>query len=139
MGDRHCSCAPPPRPAARATTVQLEPPPHQPPPSSSSRAAAAARVIVAASEYVTVEAGRGQKERSPSPPNQTHEREGARGRGACCRRCQGFLAIAVSPLPEFWSPLPFEVATGAAAKPVQRPPLFHFLSSGRVLSVTCRF
>ncbi|QHO00526.1 uncharacterized protein DS421_13g407200 [Arachis hypogaea] len=44
-----------------------------------------------------------------------------------------------SPLPEFWLPLPFEVAAGAAAKPVQRPPLFHFLSSGRVLSIACRF
>ncbi|QHN99088.1 uncharacterized protein DS421_13g394860 [Arachis hypogaea] len=43
-----------------------------------------------------------------------------------------------SPLPEFWSLLPFEVAAGAAAKLVQRPPLFHFLSSGHVLSVVCR-
>ncbi|QHN78448.1 uncharacterized protein DS421_19g661450 [Arachis hypogaea] len=48
-------------------------------------------------------------------------------------------ATGKSSLPEFWSPLPFEVAAGAAAKPIQRPSLFHFLSSGRVLSVACRF
>ncbi|QHO15537.1 uncharacterized protein DS421_10g295710 [Arachis hypogaea] len=46
-------------------------------------------------------------------------------------------AAGESPLPEFWSSPPFEVAAGAAAKPVQRPPLFHFLSSDRVLSVAC--
>ncbi|QHO59033.1 uncharacterized protein DS421_3g95650 [Arachis hypogaea] len=40
---------------------------------------------------------------------------------------------------KFWLPLPFEVAAGAAAKRIQRPPLFHFLSSGCVLSVACRF
>ncbi|QHO07879.1 uncharacterized protein DS421_14g467570 [Arachis hypogaea] len=60
----------------------------EPPPSSSSRAAAAARAIIAASGSVTVEPGRGQKKekRPPSPPSQTQEREGARGRGACYRR-----------------------------------------------------
>ncbi|QHO22527.1 uncharacterized protein DS421_12g356030 [Arachis hypogaea] len=57
------------------------------------------------------------------------ERERDTLRGSCRRG---------SPLPEFWSSPPFEVAAGAAAKPVQRPPLFHFLSSGRVLSVACR-
>ncbi|QHO08644.1 uncharacterized protein DS421_14g474470 [Arachis hypogaea] len=58
------------------------------PPSSLSRVAAAAHVIIAASGSVTVEAGRGQKKekRPPSPPSQTQEREGARGRGACYRR-----------------------------------------------------
>nr|XP_025665296.1 uncharacterized protein LOC112763985 [Arachis hypogaea] len=53
--------------------------------------------------------------------------------------CRRRTPLPPSPLPEFWSSPPFEVAAGAAAKPVQRPPLFHFLSSGCVLSIACCF
>ncbi|QHN78896.1 uncharacterized protein DS421_19g665390 [Arachis hypogaea] len=80
------------------------------------------------SGFVIVEAGRGQKKekRPPSPPSQTQEREGARGRGACYRS----FYRRRTPLPPMRSAAVAVVGVlvAAAAKPVQRPPLFHFLS-----------
>ncbi|QHO08191.1 uncharacterized protein DS421_14g470390 [Arachis hypogaea] len=120
----------------------------EPPPSSLSRAAAAAaRVIIAASGSVTVEAGRGQKmeKRPPSPPSQTQEREGARGRVACyrrfCRRRTPLLPLRSVAVAVVGVLVAAAVRGGCRScrQPVQRLPLFHFLSSGRVLSVARRF